>query len=60
MDVDGYGYTPYNRFGEHYWFVDLEMDCSATENDWFEFKVKSYLVTSMHALGYIPESASSY
>ena len=39
VEVDGHGYTSYNRFGEHYWFVDLDMDCSNTVDDWFEFKV---------------------
>ena len=26
-------------FGEHYWLVDVDMDCSGTENGYFEFKV---------------------
>lgn len=29
------------RFGEHYWLVDIEMDCSWTINGWFE--VKAYI-----------------
>ena len=39
IEVDGYGYTPYNRFGEHYWFLDIDMDCSASDDGWFELKV---------------------
>ena len=26
-----------SRFGPYYWMVDMDMDCSATENGWFEF-----------------------
>lgn len=36
--VDGYGETPLNRWGEHYWMLDVEMDCSKTVNGWFELK----------------------
>ena len=39
IEESGSGFTPFNRFGEHFWFVDLDMDCSAAENGWFEFKV---------------------
>ncbi|MBU2983887.1 alpha-amylase [Saccharophagus degradans] len=36
--VDGYGVTPLNVYGQHYWMLDVEMDCSATVNGWFELK----------------------
>lgn len=36
--VDGYGVEPLNRFGAHYWMLDVEMDCSKTSNGWFELK----------------------
>ena len=26
------------RFGQHYWLVDVDMDCSKTENSYFELK----------------------
>ena len=26
------------RWGEHYWKVEFEMDCSLTESGWFELK----------------------
>ncbi|MGC4001376.1 MAG: S8 family serine peptidase [Anaeromyxobacter sp.] len=39
--VDGYGVTPVNTFGAHYWMLDVDMDCSKTVNGWFE--VKSFL-----------------
>ncbi|XP_067663291.1 alpha-amylase-like [Haliotis asinina] len=31
-------YNQYNTFGEHYWLVDIDMDCSKTKNGFFEFK----------------------
>lgn len=38
VSVDGYGETPLNRWGNHYWMFDVDMDCSATAAGWFEFK----------------------
>jgi probable HAF family extracellular repeat protein len=35
---DGYGYTPLNVWGDHYWMLDVQMDCSKTVNGWFELK----------------------
>jgi alpha-amylase len=32
------GYQPLNKYGPHYWMVEVEMDCSKTDNGWFEFK----------------------
>ena len=26
------------RWGDHFWMVDFDMDCSQTEDGWFEFK----------------------
>lgn len=37
----GFGYTPLNTWGEHYWMLDVDMDCSRTVNGWFE--VKSFI-----------------
>jgi len=39
--VDGYGETPLNTYGHHYWLLDVKMDCSRTVNGWFE--LKSYI-----------------
>jgi hypothetical protein len=36
--VDGYGIHPLNQWGQHYWVMDVEMDCSKTVDGWFEFK----------------------
>lgn len=38
VDVDGYGETALNTWGQHYWIMDVMMDCSATVNGWFELK----------------------
>jgi hypothetical protein len=39
---DGYGVEPLNRFGDDYWMVDVDMDCSrCVGSTWFE--VKSYI-----------------
>ena len=27
-----------SRFGQHYWLVDIDMDCSRTDNGYFELK----------------------
>jgi len=40
-DKVGYGVYEYNTYGRHYWAMDIDMDCSNTENQWFE--VKSYI-----------------
>lgn len=39
--VNGYGEEPLNSWGQHYWMLDVEMDCSKTLNGWFE--VKSFI-----------------
>merc|ERR1712137_352103 len=36
--INGYGYEPLNTWGEHYWMLDIEMDCSKTIDGWFELK----------------------
>jgi alpha-glucosidase (family GH31 glycosyl hydrolase) len=38
VDVNGYGYTPLNTWGDHMWMLDVNMDCSKTVNGWFELK----------------------
>ncbi|PAA52154.1 hypothetical protein BOX15_Mlig014993g1 [Macrostomum lignano] len=32
------GYQALNSYGDHYWMVDMDVDCGATDNGWFEFK----------------------
>ena len=37
--VDGYGVEALNTYGQHYWMLDVQMDCSKAVNGlWFEFK----------------------
>ncbi len=36
--VQGFGYDPLNDYGDHYWMLDVEMDCSKSVNGWFELK----------------------
>ncbi|MCU4674181.1 alpha-amylase family protein [Catenovulum sp. 2E275] len=36
--TDGYGTEPLNIWGQHYWMLDVEMDCSKAVNGWFELK----------------------
>ncbi|BBN83725.1 hypothetical protein PA25_37100 [Pseudoalteromonas sp. A25] len=38
VENDGYGETPLNQYGQHYWMLDVQMDCSNTINGWFELK----------------------
>ncbi|XP_078615346.1 alpha-amylase-like [Branchiostoma floridae x Branchiostoma japonicum] len=38
VSSQGYGYTPLNQWGDHYWMLDVDMDCSRTENGWFEVR----------------------
>ncbi|KAH3853812.1 alpha-amylase A-like [Dreissena polymorpha] len=32
------GHSQFNEYGDHYWLVDIDMDCSRTQGGWFEFK----------------------
>ena len=38
LSADGFGVTPLNIWGEHYWMLDVDMDCSKAVNGWFELK----------------------
>jgi alpha-amylase len=38
------GYQTLNKWGDHYWMLDVNMDCSKTENGWFE--LKAYLTNA--------------
>ncbi|XP_055893859.1 alpha-amylase-like [Biomphalaria glabrata] len=37
-DKSNSGYNDLNTYGPHYWIIDLEMDCSRTEDSFFELK----------------------
>lgn len=34
----GGGFTDLNDYGDHYWILDVEMNCDDTVDGWFEFK----------------------
>lgn len=39
VTTDGYGVETLNTYGQHYWMLDVQMDCSKAVNGvWFEFK----------------------
>jgi alpha-amylase len=41
VEQDGFGEEPLNTWGHHYWMLDADLDCSRTQDGWFE--VKSYI-----------------
>jgi alpha-amylase len=46
VSINGFGYEPLNAWGDHYWMLDVDMDCSKAFADaagarWFE--VKSFI-----------------
>lgn len=51
------GFQELNKFGDHFWMVDMEMDCSYTDQQegWFDFK--AYL--SNYAAGWEPDVAQA-
>ena len=36
--LKGSGFTNLNKYGDHFWLLDVQMDCSKSINGWFEFK----------------------
>lgn len=38
IEKHGAGYAKLNVESGHYWLVDIDMNCSQTDNGWFEFK----------------------
>jgi len=38
------GYQELNKWGDHYWMVDMDMDCGDSENGWFD--LKAYLTNN--------------
>ena len=32
----------YFRYGEHYWMMDVNMNCEDTDNGWFDLKVRAF------------------
>jgi alpha-amylase len=56
--TDGYGVEVLNSFGQHYWMLDVDMDCSKTINGWFE--LKAYVKNGQGWEGNISQSGTPY
>ncbi|MEJ6475175.1 alpha-amylase family protein [Pseudoalteromonas piscicida] len=57
-DINGYGVTPLNQWGAHYWLLDVEMDCSSTFSGWFE--VKAFITNGQGWEGDINQQNTPY
>jgi len=57
-ETDGYGETPLNTYGHHYWIMEVEMDCSKAVNGWFE--LKSYISNGPGWEGDVSQSGTPY
>jgi hypothetical protein len=55
---DGFGEEPLNQWGSHYWMLDVEMDCSATVDGWFE--LKSFISNGPGWEGDVAQSGTPY
>lgn len=58
VPVDGYGESALNSYGDHYWMLDVQMDCANTVNGWFE--LKSYISNGPGWEGSISQSGTPY
>ncbi len=56
--IDGFGETPLNLWGAHYWMFDVEMDCTKTFNGWFE--LKSFIANGPGWEGNISQPGAPY
>ena len=55
---DGYGEEPLNIWGQHYWMLDVDMDCSKAVNNSFE--VKAYVKNGQGWEGDINQAGTPY
>lgn len=56
--INGFGYSPLNTWGDHYWMLDVDMDCSKTVNGWFE--LKSFISGGPGWEGNVSQSGTPY
>jgi hypothetical protein len=56
--LDGFGEDPENKWGHHYWKLDVQMDCSKTVNGWFE--LKSYISNGPGWEGNVSQAGAPY
>jgi hypothetical protein len=54
----GYGTEPLNQWGQHYWMLDVLMDCSKSVGGWFE--LKSFISNGPGWEGNVTQSGSPY
>jgi alpha-amylase len=55
---DGFGQEALNVWGEHYWMLDVQMDCSKTVNGWFE--LKAYVKNGQGFEGDVQQTGTPY
>lgn len=55
---DGYGQDPLNIWGQHYWMLDVDMDCSKAVNN--KFEVKAYVKNGQGWEGDISQTNTPY
>jgi alpha-amylase len=55
---DGYGEEPLNIWGQHYWMLDVNMDCSKAVNN--KFEVKAYVKNGQGWEGDINQANTPY
>jgi len=58
VEIDGFGTTPLNVYGRHYWMLDVDMDCSRTVDGWFE--LKSFISNGPGWEGDVMQSGAPY
>ena len=56
--VDGYGEEPLNVWGQNYWMLDVNMDCSQTVNG--QFEVKAFVKNGQGWEGNIAQTNTPY
>ena len=55
---DGYGEDPLNIWGQHYWMLDVEMDCNKAINN--KFEIKAYVKNGQGWEGDINQANAPY
>lgn len=58
VNIDGFGETPLNLWGQHYWMLDVNMNCGDTVNGRFE--VKAYVKNGQGWEGNITQANAPY
>jgi len=56
--IDGFGEEPLNLWGQHYWMLDVDMDCSKAVNN--KFEVKAFVKNGQGWEGDISQNNTTY